>query len=98
LYNDLVLAYNNGAKYAVVFDYPKLDTAKYGILMQDHLEAIKKRLELRGKQCSVKRRLQKRKNCIRTARRLWFWVPKPTGQRLGIVGQRHTNTANLQRR
>lgn len=41
MYNDLVLAYNNGAKYAVVFDYPKIATAKYGILLQDHLEAIK---------------------------------------------------------
>lgn len=41
LYNDLMLAYNNGAKYAVVFDYPKLDTAKFGILRQEHLDAIK---------------------------------------------------------
>jgi hypothetical protein len=41
LFSDLVFAYNNGAKYAVVFDYPKLATAKYGILMQEHLDAIK---------------------------------------------------------
>jgi hypothetical protein len=60
LYNDLVLAYNNGAKYAVVFDYPKIATAKYGILLQDH-RSNKKLLELRGKQCAVKRRLQKHK-------------------------------------
>jgi len=41
LYNDLLLAYNNGAKYAVVFDYPQIPTAKYGILGQEHLDALK---------------------------------------------------------
>jgi hypothetical protein len=41
LYNDLVIAYDNGAKYAAVFSYPKLTTAKYGILTQEHLDAIK---------------------------------------------------------
>ncbi len=41
LYNDLVLAYDNGAKYAVVFDYPEIATAKYGILGQEHLDALK---------------------------------------------------------
>jgi len=41
LYSDMVFAYNNGAKYAVVFDYPKLATAKLGILTQEHLDAIK---------------------------------------------------------
>jgi hypothetical protein len=40
LYNDLVLAYNAGAKYVVVFDYPKIST--YGILEEEHLEALKK--------------------------------------------------------
>ena len=39
LYNDLVLAYNNGAKYAVVFSYPQ--TALHGILGQEHLDALK---------------------------------------------------------
>ena len=41
LYMDLMLAYDNGAKYAVVFDYPKIAAAKLGILTQDHLDAIK---------------------------------------------------------
>ena len=40
LFNDMVLAYTNGAKYLVVFDYPKLDT--YGILTEAHFEALKK--------------------------------------------------------
>jgi hypothetical protein len=38
LYNDLVLAYNAGAKYAVVFSYPRL--GPYGILTQQHFDAI----------------------------------------------------------
>jgi hypothetical protein len=39
LYNDLLLAYNNGAKYIVVFDSNKEYTE--GILGQEHLDALK---------------------------------------------------------
>jgi len=39
LYNDMVLAYENGAKYVVVFDSNKGWTT--GILQQEHLEALK---------------------------------------------------------
>jgi hypothetical protein len=43
LYNDMITAYQNGAKYIVVFDYAK-DQAKnvsYGILQPEHLDALK---------------------------------------------------------
>ncbi len=49
LYNDLTLAYTNGAKYAVVFDYAGKDDAtnrdlanpyEYGILTDEHFEAL----------------------------------------------------------
>ena len=39
LYSDLKLAYNNGAKYAVVFNYPVTET--YGILTEYHFNALK---------------------------------------------------------
>jgi hypothetical protein len=39
LYDDLVLAYNNGAKYEIIFSYPNI--TDYGILTQEHLDAIK---------------------------------------------------------
>lgn len=39
LYQDLTLAYRNGAKYAVVFNYPKID--RYGILTEDHFIALR---------------------------------------------------------
>jgi hypothetical protein len=44
IYDDLVLAYENGAKYFVVFDYTKdPDTGiAYGILQQEHLEALQR--------------------------------------------------------
>jgi hypothetical protein len=41
LLEDLVLAYNNGAKYVVVFNYPEVSSAKYGLLGQEHLAAMK---------------------------------------------------------
>lgn len=40
LYNDMVLAYKNGAKYIVIFNYPKV--SDYGILNKEHLNALKK--------------------------------------------------------
>jgi hypothetical protein len=40
LYNDLTLAYHAGAKYAVVFNYPKI--GRYGILTEEHFDALKK--------------------------------------------------------
>lgn len=39
LYDDLVFAYNNGARYAVVFSYPEI--AIHGILDQEHLNALR---------------------------------------------------------
>ena len=39
LYDDLTLAFNAGAKYIVVFDYPKI--SPYGILTEAHFEALK---------------------------------------------------------
>jgi hypothetical protein len=38
LYNDMILAYQSGAKYITIFDYPKNST--YGILQKEHLQAI----------------------------------------------------------
>ena len=39
LYEDMVLAYKNGAKYVVVFNYPKI--GPYGILTEGHFDALK---------------------------------------------------------
>jgi hypothetical protein len=39
LYNDMIMAYKTGAKYAVVFDYPKI--GQYGILTKEHFDALK---------------------------------------------------------
>jgi hypothetical protein len=41
LYEDMVLAYNNGAKYIVVFDFPT-NVTEYGVLTKDHLESMQK--------------------------------------------------------
>jgi hypothetical protein len=39
LYDDLLLAYNAGAKYAVVFSYPTIE-GRYGILAEEHFDAL----------------------------------------------------------
>lgn len=43
IYNDMVTAYQNGAKYIVVFDYAKdpATNSTHGILQQEHLDALK---------------------------------------------------------
>ena len=40
LYEDMTLAYRTGAKYLVVFNYPK--TGPYGLLTEEHFDALKK--------------------------------------------------------
>ena len=40
LYRDLVLAYNNGAKYILIFNYPT-NVAEYGILTREHLDSMR---------------------------------------------------------
>ena len=39
LYDDLIKAYHNGAKYAVIFDHPDL-YPEYGILAKEHFDAL----------------------------------------------------------
>lgn len=41
LYKDLVLAYNNGAKYIIVFNYPT-NVTEFGILTPEHLNSMRK--------------------------------------------------------
>jgi len=40
LYDDLILAYHNGAKYAVIFDHPDTEYSEYGILTEEHFKAL----------------------------------------------------------
>jgi hypothetical protein len=40
LYEDLTLAYSSGAKYMIVFDYPKIGA--YGLLNEDHFDALQR--------------------------------------------------------
>jgi hypothetical protein len=40
LYDDLINAYHNGAKYAVIFDYPATNYSEYGILTKGHFDAL----------------------------------------------------------
>jgi hypothetical protein len=39
MYEDMVLAYNNGAQYIVVFNFPA-NVTEYGVLTEDHLERM----------------------------------------------------------
>jgi hypothetical protein len=39
MYQDMVLAYQNGAKYVLAFDYPQI--GEYGILTEEHFAALK---------------------------------------------------------
>ncbi len=42
LYDDLISAYHNGAKYVVIFDHPDTDYSEYGILTEEHFDALEK--------------------------------------------------------
>ena len=40
LYEDLSTAYLNGAKYTVIFDHPETEYSDYGILTEEHFDAL----------------------------------------------------------
>ena len=40
LYEDLVLTYSAGAKYGIVFSYPNLTSTPYGIIEEEHFDAL----------------------------------------------------------
>jgi hypothetical protein len=40
LFDDLVLAYRNGAKYAVIFNHPDTSFSDYGILTEEHFDIL----------------------------------------------------------
>jgi len=40
IYNQMVLSYQAGAKYIIIFDYPTIDSNPYGVLTEDHFEAM----------------------------------------------------------
>jgi len=42
LYSDLKAAYHSGAKYAVIFNHPDTSYSKYGIMTEEHFEALQK--------------------------------------------------------
>jgi hypothetical protein len=42
IYNQLHAAYHAGAEYAVIFNYPQIESNPYGTLTEDHFKALKK--------------------------------------------------------
>ncbi|MCL2691040.1 MAG: hypothetical protein FWE56_02125 [Candidatus Bathyarchaeota archaeon] len=42
IYNQLLLSYKAGAKYLIIFDYPTIEGNPYGVLTDDHFEALQK--------------------------------------------------------
>ncbi len=42
MYDQMLAAYMAGAEYVVIFNYPQIDGNAYGILMDEHFEAIEK--------------------------------------------------------
>ncbi len=40
LYEDMILAYHHGAKYVVIFDHPETEYSEYGILTEEHFDAL----------------------------------------------------------
>ena len=42
IYNQMLMAYEAGAKYVVIFNYPKIEGNPYGIMTDEHFEALEK--------------------------------------------------------
>jgi hypothetical protein len=42
IYQQMLMAYETGAKYVVIFNHPKIGDNPYGVLMDEHFEALEK--------------------------------------------------------
>jgi hypothetical protein len=42
IYNQMLMAYEAGAKYVVIFNYPKISDNPYGIMTDEHFEALER--------------------------------------------------------
>jgi hypothetical protein len=42
IYNQMLMAYEAGAKYVVIFNYPKIEGNTYGVMTDEHFEALEK--------------------------------------------------------
>jgi hypothetical protein len=42
IYDQLLLSYTAGAKYLIIFDYPSIEGNSYGVLTDEHFEALQK--------------------------------------------------------
>jgi hypothetical protein len=42
IYTQMSMAYEAGAKYLIIFDYPSIEGNPYGVLTEDHFEALQK--------------------------------------------------------
>jgi hypothetical protein len=42
IYNQMLMAYEAGAKYVIIFNYPKIGDNPYGIMMDEHFEALER--------------------------------------------------------
>jgi hypothetical protein len=42
IYRQMVMAYQAGAKYLIIFDYPAIENNPYGVLTEDHFETLQK--------------------------------------------------------
>jgi hypothetical protein len=60
LYDDMVLAYNAGAKYVVVFDHPNSNSSQYGVLNEEHFEVMRDFWDYIGRNSQNKRVTQGR--------------------------------------
>jgi hypothetical protein len=54
IYDQMVTAYESGAKYIVLFNYPKIEENPYGVLLDEHFDAMKQFWNEAAKTQSIK--------------------------------------------
>ena len=105
LYNDLKLAYDNGAKYAVIFDYAGKNNQTntdlpnpyaYGILNEEHFDALRNFWNY-VQQNPEKHGATKADTALVFASGLWFWFSQCPRQDMGYGFYRQLDEKNMDR-
>jgi hypothetical protein len=97
IYNQMSLAYQAGAKYLIIFDYPTIENNPYGVLTEDHFEALQK-LWNDINSSTIKRLTQVEAVLVlpqnygwgmrHVADRIWLWGPDEHCQQIWNISQK----------
>jgi hypothetical protein len=106
IYQQLSMAHQAGAKYLIIFDYPTIENNPYGVLTDDHFEALQKLwADMHDNNVLIKSDLQAEAVLVlpqnygwgmrHVEDRIWLWGPDEHSQMIWDITQKLLDTYGI---